>query len=181
MNDQLKYMIAGATIAIISGVAGGLTVGLTNKQSQVRPPMSSPVYMQRPDGAPIHFPPQSVSSGSSQFSGSPNTYNLAPNPGPPNTLNLRPRLTGPPTSEAFQKIHQAPAVKQAQEAYLEAQKKLFQQESRPAQARCRRHPCRQFGASRRQPRQRRQRRGHRRRAFAGRSASPLGGFDQACL
>jgi hypothetical protein len=107
MNDPLKYMIAGAAIAIVSATAAGVVVGLVVGQAPAPKPAMVTAPVVRPPGVARQNPPFTLGTVSVplQFKGT-------------NAVRM-PALS----PDALRNLQDSPALRQAREAYLDAQKK----------------------------------------------------------
>lgn len=122
MNDQIKLLVAGATIGIVGAVAGGMVVAWALKTDSTArvATTSAPQRMQmvstpnsstfRPPSFGTNAPPKrapqqfTMPSGATGFStGRPQPVNLA----------------------VFQKVQEQPEVKKAREDFMEAQKRYL--------------------------------------------------------
>ena len=138
MNDPIKYLITGAAIAIVCGAAGtfgGVWIMKDASGPRLQVRSQGPTANVKPP--PISIQPASFNGQPPMFNGQPSVFNgqrIQQNPGitiPPRPVNgsnvaFRPTSpTGKPpmTYSQFQKLQDAPEVKAAREAFMEAQKK----------------------------------------------------------
>jgi len=124
MNDPIKYMLAGAAIAVGSAAITGLVIGWSVSQAALAPSKSihsSAFSTTQPTGpvTRLKLPAQTAASILP-----PGQFTMPPprQPGSSNII-IRPSSNSFPPPAAFQKAQDLPEVKKAREEFMEAQRR----------------------------------------------------------
>jgi hypothetical protein len=120
MNDPIKLLVAGATIALAGVVAGGVvTTWALKTDSTNQSTTPSPQRLQ------VSGPNSSVLRPTSSVANPPQIRIPGPFAAPSGPGNASGARLQPLTATAFQKVQDVPEVKAAREAFAEAQKKYM--------------------------------------------------------